>query len=88
MEIKNYTKYGKVGRYADLLCQMENDEYLEPYCKRTGRDYDKYKNVVEIMGPFFAGDYTELDAIKEERKRTKEYERNVQEMENNLGIVF
>ena len=87
-EIKNYTKYGKVGRCVDLICQMENDGYLEPFCKRTGREYGKYKDVAEVMSPFFVGDYSELDAMKEERKRIEEYERNVQGMENDLGIAF
>lgn len=86
--IKNYVKYGKVGRFTDLLCQMEKENYLEPFCRNTGRDYDKYKNVTEVMEPFFEGDYSDLNEIKKESKRIKEYEKNMQEMENDLGFNY
>lgn len=86
--IKNYAKYGIAGRFTDLLCQMEEKGYLEPFCKNTGRDYNKYKGLTEIMNPIFAGDYSDYEAVKSERKRIKEFEKDLQEMEKDLGFNY
>lgn len=85
---RNYAKYGKIGRFADLLCQMDWDGYLEPFCKKNGRDYDKYKTVIEVVEPFFMGDCSQLENIKQERKAIKKNEKGIQEIENELATLF
>ncbi len=81
-----YTKYGKIGRAAYLIGEMEKDGYLESYCQKYGKDYEKFRAVAEFTTPFINGDYTELEQIRAETKYIKESERTLNEL-GELGFI-